>query len=73
MTSNNLEQLVLENTVLKARLFGLCPQLTKFSLKGRLWGGSSKSLPSLANLQTICLETCNVDEERCYGLPDSLR
>lgn len=64
VASDVLEQLVLKNTMLKSASLGLCPQLTKFSLKGgRLWGESSKSLPSLANLQTICLDACNVDEE----------
>lgn len=64
VASDVLEQLALENTVLKSASLGLCPQLTNCSLKGgRLCGGSFKQLPSLANLQTICLEACNVDEE----------
>ena len=64
VASDVLEQLVLENTMLKRASLGLCPQLTKLSLKGgRLWGASFKQLPPLANLQNICLDTCNVDEE----------
>ncbi|MEH0002802.1 MAG: hypothetical protein V6Z78_04455, partial [Holosporaceae bacterium] len=63
VSSNTLEDLILENMALNSSSFGLCDQLTSVILKNvRLGGDSFKGCQPLANLQKLCLEACNVDE-----------